>query len=44
VGISAFSPTYKENAVENPIDLIDKADINLFKAIQAGRNQYSAFV
>ncbi len=42
VGISAFSPTHKKNAVEDPIDLIDKADINLFKAKQAGRNQYSA--
>ena len=42
VGISAFSPTHTKNAVLNPIDLIDKADINLFKAKQAGRNQYSS--
>jgi diguanylate cyclase (GGDEF)-like protein len=42
VGISAFSPTHKKNAVVNPIDLIGKADIHLFKAKQAGRNQYSA--
>ena len=41
VGISAFSPTHKKNAVVNPIDLIGKADIHLFKAKQAGRNQYS---
>jgi diguanylate cyclase (GGDEF)-like protein len=44
VGISAFSPTHTKNSVANPIDLIDKADINLFKAKQAGRNQYAAFV
>ena len=44
VGISAFSPTHSKNAVMNPIDLIDKADINLFKAKQAGRNQYSAAI
>ena len=42
VGISAFSPTRKKNTVVDPIDLIDKADINLYKAKQAGRNQYSA--
>jgi diguanylate cyclase (GGDEF)-like protein len=42
VGISAFSPTHKKNAVANSIDLIKKADINLYKAKQAGRNQYSA--
>jgi diguanylate cyclase (GGDEF)-like protein len=42
VGISAFSPTHTKNAVVSPLDLIDKADINLFKAKQAGRNQYSA--
>lgn len=42
IGISAFSPTHKNNAAANPIDLIDKADINLFKAKQAGRNQYAA--
>ncbi len=41
VGISAFSPTHKKNAAVNPIDLIGKADIHLFKAKQAGRNQYS---
>ncbi|MFT4747392.1 MAG: diguanylate cyclase (GGDEF)-like protein [Congregibacter sp.] len=41
VGIAAFSPTHKKNAVVNPIDLIGKADIHLFKAKQAGRNQYS---
>jgi len=44
VGISVFSPTHKKNIVTNPIDLINKADINLFKAKQAGRNQYSAVV
>lgn len=43
VGIAAFSPIHTKNPVLNPIDLIDKADINLFKAKQAGRNQYSAF-
>jgi diguanylate cyclase (GGDEF)-like protein len=42
VGISAFSPTHKKSVVVNPIDLIGNADINLFKAKQAGRNQYSA--
>ena len=42
VGISAFSPTHRKNTVADPIDLIDKADINLYKAKQAGRNQYSA--
>jgi len=42
VGISAFSPTHTQNAVVSPLDLIDKADINLFKAKQAGRNQYSS--
>ncbi|MEP1448702.1 MAG: diguanylate cyclase [Paraglaciecola sp.] len=42
IGISVFSPTLKNNAASNSIDLIDKADINLFKAKQAGRNQYSA--
>ena len=42
VGISVFSPTRKKNAMSNPIDLIGKADIHLFKAKQAGRNQYSA--
>jgi diguanylate cyclase (GGDEF)-like protein len=41
VGIAAFSPTHKKNAVVNPIDLIGKAEIHLFKAKQAGRNQYS---
>ena len=41
VGIAAFSPTRKKNAVVNPIDLIGKADIHFFKAKQAGRNQYS---
>jgi diguanylate cyclase (GGDEF)-like protein len=41
VGISAFSPTHKKNAVVNPIGLVGKADIHLFKAKQAGRNQYS---
>ncbi|WP_293748478.1 diguanylate cyclase [uncultured Paraglaciecola sp.] len=44
LGISAFSPTHAKNPVANPIDLIDKADINLFKAKQAGLNQYAAFV
>lgn len=44
VGISSFSPTHKKNAVVNPIGLIDKADVNLFKAKQAGRNQHSALV
>jgi diguanylate cyclase (GGDEF)-like protein len=43
VGISAFSPTHTKNAMADPIDLIDKADINLFKAKEAGRNQYAAF-
>ena len=43
-GISAFSPTHIKNNVLNPLDLIDKADINLFKAKQAGRNQYSSVV
>lgn len=42
VGISAFSPTHKKNTVANSIDLIKKADVNLYKAKQAGRNQYSA--
>lgn len=42
VGISAFSPTQSKNAVTTPIDLINKADINLYKAKQAGRNKYSA--
>ena len=42
IGISAFSPTHKKSATADPIDLIDKADINLFKAKQAGRNQYAA--
>lgn len=42
IGISAFSPTIEKNVVSNPIDLIDKADINLFKAKQAGRNQYAS--
>jgi diguanylate cyclase (GGDEF)-like protein len=42
VGISAFSPTHRKNTVADPLDLIDKADINLYKAKQAGRNQYSA--
>jgi diguanylate cyclase (GGDEF)-like protein len=42
IGISAFSPTHNKNAAANPIDLIDKADINLFKAKQAGRNQFAA--
>lgn len=42
VGISAFSPTHNKNTLVKPIDLIDKADINLFKAKEAGRNQYSA--
>jgi len=43
IGISAFSPTHKKSVAADPIDLIDKADINLFKAKQAGRNQYAAF-
>jgi diguanylate cyclase (GGDEF)-like protein len=42
VGISAFTPTHTNKPVLSPVDLIDKADINLFKAKQAGRNQYSA--
>ena len=42
VGISAFSPTHTKNAVASPIDLIDKAEVNLLKAKIAGRNQYSA--
>jgi diguanylate cyclase (GGDEF)-like protein len=42
VGVSAFNPTHTKNAVLNPIDLIDKADIYLFKAKEAGRNQYSS--
>ena len=42
VGISAFGPTHKKNAVMNPLDMIGRADIHLFKAKQAGRNQYSA--
>lgn len=41
VGISTFGATHTKNAVVSPVDLIDKADINLFKAKQAGRNQYS---
>jgi GGDEF domain-containing protein len=41
VGIATFSAIHTKNAVQGPIDLIDKADINLFKAKQAGRNQYS---
>lgn len=44
VGISAFTPTHTEKSMLNPIDLIEKADINLFKAKQAGRNQYSSVV
>ena len=42
VGISAFSPAHRKSTVANSIDLIKKADINLYKAKQAGRNQYSA--
>jgi diguanylate cyclase (GGDEF)-like protein len=42
VGISAFGPTQGKNAVTTPIDLLNKADVNLYKAKQAGRNQYSA--
>ena len=42
VGISSFSPKHTENAVVSPLDLIGKADINLFNAKNAGRNQYSA--
>jgi diguanylate cyclase (GGDEF)-like protein len=41
VGIATFSAIHTKNAVQGPIDLINKADINLFKAKQAGRNQYS---
>jgi diguanylate cyclase (GGDEF)-like protein len=41
VGISAFCPTHTKNTVSSSIDLIGKADISLFKAKQAGRNQYS---
>jgi diguanylate cyclase (GGDEF)-like protein len=41
VGISTFSTSHTKNVVASPIDLIDKADMNLFKAKQAGRNQYS---
>jgi diguanylate cyclase (GGDEF)-like protein len=42
IGISAFSPTHKGNVVANPIDLINKADIRLFEAKGAGRNQFCA--
>jgi diguanylate cyclase (GGDEF)-like protein len=42
VGVSAYSPSYKERAISNPTELIDKADIHLFKAKQAVRNRYSA--
>jgi diguanylate cyclase (GGDEF)-like protein len=42
VGIAAFSPIHKRNTPADPIDLIAKADINLYKAKEAGRNQYSA--
>jgi diguanylate cyclase (GGDEF)-like protein len=42
IGISVFSPTHKKNDAADPIGLIDKADMNLFKAKQAGRNQYAA--
>lgn len=41
IGIAAFSPTHKKNMVSNPIDLIDKADVNLYKAKELGKNQYS---
>lgn len=42
VGISAYTPTHTKNIVETPIDLIEKADVNLFKAKQAGRNQFAS--
>jgi diguanylate cyclase (GGDEF)-like protein len=42
VGISAFSSAHRKSTVANSIDLIKKADINLYKAKQAGRNQYAA--
>lgn len=41
VGIAAFSPTHKDSVVTNPIDLINKADVNLYKAKELGKNQYS---
>ncbi|WP_299083616.1 diguanylate cyclase [uncultured Paraglaciecola sp.] len=41
VGVSAFNPTRKKNEVHSSTDLIEKADIHLFKAKQSGRNQYS---
>jgi diguanylate cyclase (GGDEF)-like protein len=41
IGLAAFSPTHKKNMVINPIDLIDKADVNLYKAKALGKNQFA---
>lgn len=44
VGVAAFTPTHQKNVAANPIELINRADMNLFKAKEAGRNQYFASV
>ncbi|MCF2947281.1 diguanylate cyclase [Paraglaciecola aquimarina] len=41
IGIAAVSPQGKDNA-KSAMELINKADTNLFRAKEAGRNQYCA--
>ncbi|WP_158965593.1 diguanylate cyclase [Paraglaciecola sp. L3A3] len=39
IGAATFSPTEKTCTLSNATELLDKADTNLFKAKQAGRNR-----
>ncbi|MGS2722002.1 GGDEF domain-containing response regulator [Paraglaciecola aestuariivivens] len=42
IGLAAFSPTHKNNVLNNPIDVLQLADSHLYLAKNAGRNQFAA--